>query len=130
MGFFDDLIDNVGDSLAQTAVSYVNDTTGTDLGSAVGALFGFGQTTPGQNLQNLQAQLPGKFAGDPVGLGILQADMGRQMNLITAIGSDLTALQNSVEQLAGEDRQHSKYAGANQATGALERPGTASMSRR
>ena len=102
MGFFDDLIDNVGDSLAQTAVSYVNDTTGTDLGSAVGALFGFGQTTPGQNLQNLQAQLPGKFAGDPVGLGILQADMGRQMNLITAIGSQLTALQNSVEQLAGE----------------------------
>ena len=59
MGFLDDAISNLGQSLAQTAVATVSDETGYNVGGALNALFGTGQTTGGQNLATLSRH-PGK----------------------------------------------------------------------
>ena len=70
MSFLDDAISNLGQSLAQTAVTAANQETGYNVGGALNALFGTGQTTGGQNLGNLPAAL-GSTSLDFVG-GLLR----------------------------------------------------------
>jgi hypothetical protein len=101
MGFLDDAISNLGQSLAQTAVSEVSKQTGYNVGGALNALFGTGQTTGGQNL----AALPGTLGNAGLDTSLLNTVLGavsQQTNLLQALGTQLSSLANEISAIEGE----------------------------
>jgi hypothetical protein len=99
MSFFDDAIDAMGQSLAQSAVGYVKGVTGPEVGGVLGSLFGSGQTTGGADIAKLAEDIAAKFAGDKQDLALLNGQMAAQAAQLTGIGSQLTSLSDAVSAL-------------------------------
>jgi hypothetical protein len=101
MGFLDDAISNLGQSLAQTAVATVSDQTGYNVGGALNALFGTGQKTGGQNLAALPSTL-GSAVQDTTLLNTVLGAVTQQTNLLQALGTQLSSLAGEISAIEGE----------------------------
>lgn len=101
MGFFDDALGAMGQSLAQSASGYVQGVTGPVVGNMIGTLFGGGQATGGATLATL---LQGISQSDlsPSDVALLQGQMATQTAEIDNIGSQLTALSSAVGVIQSE----------------------------
>jgi hypothetical protein len=101
MSFLDDAISNLGQSLAQTAVATANQETGYNVGGALNALFGTGQTTGGQNLGNLPAAL-GSTTLDTSLLNTVLGAVNQQTAQLQALGTQLSSLATQIMAIQGE----------------------------
>jgi hypothetical protein len=101
MGFFDDALGAIGQSLAQSASGYVQGVTGPLVGNMIGTLFGGGQATGGATLATLmQGIKQSNLSASDVAL--LQGQMRTQTADIENIGSQLTALSSAVNVIQSE----------------------------
>jgi hypothetical protein len=101
MSFLDDAISNLGQSLAQTAVTTASQETGYNVGGALNALFGTGQTTGGQNLGNLPAAL-GSTTLDTSLLNTVLGAVNQQTAQLQALGTQLSSLATQIMAIQGE----------------------------
>jgi hypothetical protein len=106
MSFFDDAIGAIGQGLAQAAVTGITAETGVNVGGALDALFGNGQTTGGTNINAAAAGIIAAFGpdgSDPDAqvLSTLQADVGQQTAAIAALGTQLNGIVSSLAQITG-----------------------------
>ncbi len=101
MSFLDDAISNLGQSLAQTAVTTASQETGYNVGGALNALFGTGQTTGGQNLGNLPAAL-GSTNLDTSLLNTVLGAVTQQTDQLQALGTQLSSLAGEISAIQGE----------------------------
>jgi hypothetical protein len=99
MSFFDDALDAMGQSLAQSASGYVQGVTGPVVGGMLGSLFGGSQASGGADIAQLQANIDAKFAGEQQDLDLLNGQMQAQSAQLTNIGNQLTALSGAVSAL-------------------------------
>lgn len=95
MGFFDDALSTMGQSLAQSASGYVQGVTGPVVGNMLSTLFGGEQSTGGANLVQLQTdvQSANLKASD---IALLNGQLAAQTTEIQNIGTQLTALSSAV----------------------------------
>ncbi len=109
MSFFDDAILTLGRGLAQTAVQEANDATGYDVGGTLNFLFGNGQTTGGQVINNLTNEL--QSSNFPSGtltpdeFSYLQSSLEQQNGMLTAIGNQLTSIQATINSIYIQNTQ-------------------------
>ncbi len=101
MSFLDDAISNLGQGLAQTAVTAASQETGYNVGGALNALFGTGQTTGGQNLGNLTGAL-GNAGLDTSLLNSVLGAVTQQTNQLQALGSQLSSMAAQINAIQGE----------------------------
>ena len=101
MGFFDDALGAMGQSLAQSASGYVQGVTGPVVGNMLGTLFGGGQATGGANLAQLQKEIPG-ISLPASDLALLKGQMAAQTAEIQNIGNQLTALSSAMAVIQSE----------------------------
>lgn len=101
MSFFDDAISTLGRGLAQTAVQAATDATGFDVGGTLNALFGNGQETGGQNLNNLSSELNNSNLPTEA-ISALETGLSQQAAQITALGDQLTTLSSEIANIKGE----------------------------
>ena len=95
MGFFDDALSTMGQSLAQSASGYVQGVTGPVVGNMLSTLFGGGQSTGGANLVQLQTDV--QSANLPASdIALLNGQLAAQTTEIQNIGTQLTALSSAV----------------------------------
>lgn len=102
MGFFDDALSAMGQSLAQSASGYVLGVTGPVVGNMLGTLFGGGQQTGGANLAKLNTDIQNAFPPGSPDLALLNGQMAAQTAEIQNIGNQLTALSSAVAAIQSE----------------------------
>jgi hypothetical protein len=101
MSFLDDAISNLGQGLAQAAVATANYETGYNVGGALNALYGTGQTTGGQNL----GALGGALQNTGLDTSLLNSVLGavtQQTNLLQTLGGQLSSLAGQISAIQGE----------------------------
>jgi hypothetical protein len=104
MGFFDDAISSMGQSLAQTAVTDLSASTGVDVGGTLAYLFGPAQNPQdpgGTNMAALGPAIQTAFGDDQQTLSLLQADLGQQAQAIAALGAQLTGIADTLSLITG-----------------------------
>lgn len=101
MGFFDDALGAIGQSLAQSASEYVQGVTGPVVGNMIGTLFGGGQATGGATLSTLLNGIKQSNLSQS-DITLLEGQMATQTADIENIGSQLTALSSAVNVIQNE----------------------------
>jgi len=102
MSFLDDAISTVGRGLAQTAAKTLSDATGFDVGGTLNVLFGNDQKMGGQDLTALEQNLPNSWTGAPAQLQMLQSGLEQQTQLVSDLGTSLSALAVAVDAITGQ----------------------------
>lgn len=103
MNFFDDAVGALGKSLAKSATSYLDDTTGMDVGGTLAFLFGNDQAAAGQDLGDLVNSISADFKpGAGAELTLLQDSLNAQTEQIGQIASQLTAMGAAIADIYGE----------------------------
>jgi hypothetical protein len=101
MGFFEDALSEMGQSLAQSASGYVQGVTGPVVGNMLATLFGGGQVTGGTNLAELQKAILGSNLASSY-VSLLNGQMATQTAEIQNIGNRLTELSRAMSVIQDE----------------------------
>ncbi|HEY4115762.1 MAG TPA: hypothetical protein VGM17_17025 [Rhizomicrobium sp.] len=101
MSFLDSAISSIGQNLAKTATDQISQSTGINVGGALGYLFGNGQASGGANMDALGPAIAQAFAQQQQTLTLLQAELYQQSQALAAMGQQLVGIASALTQITG-----------------------------